>query len=83
MRYNFACTLARDFGDREGALHMLESCLSRLQGSLGNVEHDPDLDSIRDDPRFQKVLEAAKKRLGIKDPPAAEGAASQITPAAS
>jgi adenylate cyclase len=83
MRYNFACTLARDFGDREGALHMLESCLSRLQGSLGNVEHDPDLDSIRDDPRFQKVLKAAKKRLGIKDQPAAEGAASQITPAAS
>jgi adenylate cyclase len=83
MRYNFACTLARDFGDREGALHMLESCLSRLQGSLGNVEHDPDLDSIRDDPRFQKVLKAAKKRLGIKDQPAADSATPQISPAAS
>ena len=83
MRYNFACTLARDFGDREGALHMLESCLSRLQGSLGNVEHDPDLDSIRDDPRFQKVLEAAKKRLGIKDQPVADSATPQVSPAAS
>src|SRR5690348_1269183 len=62
MRYNFACTLARDFGDRDGALRMLESCVSRLQGSLGNVEHDPDLDSLRDDPRFQKILKDAKKR---------------------
>jgi adenylate cyclase len=70
MRYNFACTLARDFRDADGALRMLESCLSRLQGSLGNVEHDPDLDSVREDPRFQKILKETKKRLGIKDAPA-------------
>jgi adenylate cyclase len=66
MRYNFACTLARDFGDREGALNMLESTLSRLKASIGNAEFDPDLESIRDDPRFAKMLADAKKRIGIK-----------------
>ena len=65
MRYNFACALARDFGDREGAIRMLESSLSRIKGSLGNAETDPDLESIRDDPRFQKILAEAEKRLGI------------------
>ena len=80
MRYNFACTLARDFRDPDGALRMLESCLSRLQGSLGNVEHDPDLDSVRDDPRFQKILKETKTRLGIKD---ALGGGPQTTSARS
>jgi adenylate cyclase len=65
MRYNFACALARDFGDREAALRMFESSISRLKGGLGNAEFDPDLASIREDPRFQKIINDAKKRLGI------------------
>ena len=65
MRYNFACTLARDLGDREAALKMFESAISRLKGSIGNAEFDPDLENIRDDPRFQKVVDDAKKRLGL------------------
>ena len=66
MRYNFACALARNLGDREGALRMLQYCIPRLKGALGNIEFDPDLDSVRDDPRFQKLLDDAKKRLGIE-----------------
>jgi adenylate cyclase len=77
MRYNFACALARDLGDKEGALKMLESSLSRIKGSLGNAEHDPDLECLRDDPRFQKILADAKKRLGIKDPVAAATATTK------
>jgi adenylate cyclase len=65
MRYNFACALARDFGDRDAAIRMLDSSLSRIKGSLGNAEFDPDLESIRDDPRFQKIIADAKRRLGI------------------
>ncbi len=64
MRYNFACALARDLGDRDAALHMLDTALSRVKGSIGNAEHDPDLESIREDPRFKKIVAAAKRRLG-------------------
>jgi adenylate cyclase len=65
MRYNFACALARDFGDRDAAIRMLESSISRVKGSIGLAESDPDLDSIRDDPRFRKIIADAKERLGI------------------
>jgi adenylate cyclase len=64
MRYNFACALARDLGDGEAAIQMLQSSLSRIKGSLGNAEHDPDLASIRDDPRVQKLIADAKRRIG-------------------
>jgi adenylate cyclase len=64
MRYNFACALARDMDDREGAIKMLESSVSRLRGSIGNIEFDPDLASIRDDPRFKKMVADVKKRVG-------------------
>jgi adenylate cyclase len=73
MRYNFACALAK-LGDREAALRMFESAVSRLKGSLGNIEADPELESLRDDPRFQKIVADAKKRLGIKVADAATAA---------
>ncbi len=76
MRYNFACALARDLDDGEAALRMLESCIPKLKGSLGNIEFDPDLDSIRDNPRFQKILADAKKRRGLKSDAAASLAAT-------
>jgi hypothetical protein len=44
---------------------MLDSSLSRLKGTIGNAEFDPDFDTIRDDPRFKKIIADAKKRLGI------------------
>ncbi|HEX3677104.1 MAG TPA: TIR domain-containing protein [Sphingomicrobium sp.] len=73
MRYNFACAFARDFGDRDAAIRMLASSLSKIKGSIGAAEFDPDLSSIRDDPRFKKIIADAKERLGI-----AGGAASQV-----
>jgi adenylate cyclase len=71
MRYNFACAMARDMDDPEGAIKMLESSISRLRGSIGNLEFDPDLASIRDDPRFQKMVAETKKRLGAAQPASA------------
>lgn len=68
MRYNFACTFARDLGDREAAIKMFESAMSRLKGSIGNAEFDPDFESIRDDARFKKAIADAKKRLGMSMP---------------
>jgi adenylate cyclase len=69
MRYNFACVLAANLGDKEGAIKMLESTLP-LAGPLQVrvADSDTDLDCLRDDPRFQKMMERAKNRLGIEQP---------------
>jgi adenylate cyclase len=82
MRYNFACALAKYLDDREGALAMLEYSITRVQGALGNVESDPDLESIRGDPRFLEMVAEAKQRLGIDGVTAAPAEAAN-PPAAS
>ena len=67
MRYNFACVLAAHLGDREGALRLLERILAAANGILVRAaQNDPDLVSVHDDPRFEKALTAAKKRLNIE-----------------
>jgi adenylate cyclase len=67
MRYNLACALATDIKDHDRALEVLtpyfERTVSRTQ--LRHAEVDPDLDPIRDDPRFTGMMEAAKQRLEI------------------
>jgi len=64
MRYNFACVLATHLDDQEGALKLLERCLS-LGGDLmlRHAETDPDFDPLRDNPRFQHMIDAARSRL--------------------
>jgi adenylate cyclase len=78
MRYTFACVLVTHLEDKDGALKMLETTLAMAGAPLvGIADTDTDLDSIRDDPRFQKMLASAKKRLGLVDPepvPAAQAA---------
>ncbi|MEO8455736.1 MAG: TIR domain-containing protein [Sphingomicrobium sp.] len=79
MRYNFACVLASHLGDKDGALSMLQGTLPKAGPYQVRVaETDTDLDLLRDDPRFQRLLDQAKKRLGIRDvaAPAAPTAAS-------
>jgi adenylate cyclase len=80
MRYNFACVLTGHLGDKEGALSMLQSILRRPDAirQLKYAETDPDLDSIHDDPRFQKIMRDAKKGPGLRDDsaPAAPAAAA-------
>jgi adenylate cyclase len=70
MRYNFACILSACLKDTEGAIKMLETTLSLAGASQVRVaDTDTDFDHIRDDPRFQKMIAAAKKRHGIEDAP--------------
>jgi adenylate cyclase len=67
MRYNLVCAMAVALGDKEGALELmgpyLEGVVSPTQ--IKHLGADPDLDSIRDDPRFKAMLAAAKQRLGL------------------
>src|SRR5262245_53557863 len=64
MRYNFVCCLANYLHDKDAALEMLPPAFE--QTGLGLIKHakvDPDLDSIRDDPRFKEMLATAERRL--------------------
>jgi adenylate cyclase len=71
MRYTFACVLAGHLGDKEGAMKMLDTTLALAGAPLVRIaDTDTDLDSIRDDPRFQKMIASAKKRLGLIEPEA-------------
>ena len=64
MRYNFACALANHLRETDVALEMVKPVLERAGGGLVNhAKIDPDLDPIRDDPRFKAMMEAAEKRL--------------------
>ena len=66
MRYNFACVLAAYVGDKEQALRLLDTTFANTsEMRVRMAETDPDLDCLRDDPRFQTTLASAKKRLGI------------------
>jgi adenylate cyclase len=68
MRYNLACTLIRQLDDCEQAVEVFAPFFERLNSTtlLRHLEVDPDLHPIRDDPRFQQMLTAAKNRLGAK-----------------
>jgi adenylate cyclase len=56
---NGACLRAR-LGLKDRALDLLEKALSRQWGNRDWIENDHDYDSLRDDPRFQRLLAGLK-----------------------
>ncbi|MCM8556672.1 TIR domain-containing protein [Sphingomicrobium sediminis] len=63
MRYNLACSLATDLADNERAIELLGPFFAKIgPAHILHVEADPDVDSLRDDPRFQKMMSEAKAR---------------------
>ena len=65
-RYNLACALLVRLNDRERAVEVLGPYFEHTTpNNIKHVEADPDMDSIRDDPQFKKMMSAARKRLGI------------------
>jgi TolB-like protein/Flp pilus assembly protein TadD len=56
---NGACVYAR-LGKKEESLALLEEVFGRGWGHRSWIEHDPDYDSLRDDPRFQELLANVK-----------------------
>jgi adenylate cyclase len=67
VRYNVACSLTFRNSDLEGALELLDEYFKRIDspGQIKHVEIDPDMDRIREDPRFVEMISAAKKRIGM------------------
>lgn len=68
MRYNLACTMAGYVGDKDEALRLLAGVLPSSKMHLKVAENDPDLDPLRDDQRFQKMLVRERLRHGVADP---------------
>jgi len=69
MRYNFACNIAVHLKDTEAALAMLGPVVQKATPVfLDHVKVDPDLDPIRDDPRFQAMVAQAEARLAAANP---------------
>jgi len=71
MRYNLACALTVDLHDDDRALEVMREYFERTVSPthIRHADADPDLDRLRVDPRFTKMVHDAKKRLGM---PAAE-----------
>jgi adenylate cyclase len=68
-RYNFACSLASLFKepDVDAAMDLLGPVYETLAaGFLDHANVDPDLDTLRENPRFKAMVAAAEARLGIK-----------------
>jgi adenylate cyclase len=62
MRYNFACSFAL-LNDFDTALDLLEPILAGESPMLFSARTDPDLESIRDHPRFKAMMAAAEARV--------------------
>jgi adenylate cyclase len=63
-RYNFACVMASHLKESEAALKLLGPVFETLAiGFLNHAKADPDLDPLRDDPRFKAMVAAAETRL--------------------
>jgi adenylate cyclase len=65
MRYNLAWPVLTFFKDKEEALQLLAPALEQGGKTLVSLAAaDRNLDALRDDPRFQQMLEKAKARVG-------------------
>lgn len=67
-RYNLACALALRLKDTEKAIKVLEPYFEQ-ENSPAQIKHmevDPDIDPIREHPRYKELLAAAKQRIGMR-----------------
>ena len=64
MWYNFGSVYAAQFNDPDAAFALIEPAIAKASGTLIRwAEIDPDVDSLRADPRFDSMLAEAKARV--------------------
>jgi adenylate cyclase len=64
VRYNLACTLVTYLGDKSGALELLDPYFAQSGPTeIAHAAADPDMNPIRGDPGFQKMLSDAQSRV--------------------
>ena len=64
MRWNLVCALSKHLEDKEAAIELLASFTDRAPPPLVKyLRLDPDLDLLRDDPRFEELVVSAEKRI--------------------
>jgi adenylate cyclase len=81
MRYNLAWPLLVFFGDKEGALELIGPALARAGNTLISLaEADRNLDPLRDDSRFQKMLRDARVRIDSAPSMASPAGATAVPP---
>ena len=66
MPYNFACVLVCSLGEIDAALDLIEPLFARVSASLiVGALADPDMDRLREHPRFIAAAKAAIRRTGL------------------
>ncbi len=69
MRYNLACSLITQANDIEAGLDLLWAVMERAhQEPINWAKVDPDLDRVREHPRFKAMIAAAEVRLQAAAP---------------
>jgi adenylate cyclase len=65
--YNVACGLTFRNSDLEGAIELLDQYFAKVDSAayVTHAEIDPDMDPLREDPRFVSMIAKAKDRLGM------------------
>jgi adenylate cyclase len=77
LGYNMACALTNYLGDVEGALDILEPLFERVSPTqLKHCYADPDMDPLREHPRYKRIVSIAEDRLAQAAPAPAQAAAS-------
>jgi adenylate cyclase len=74
MRYNFGCALCVYLKDKEAALEMMGPIYETITETfMPYAKADPDLELLRDEPRYVAMVAAAEARLAkANDPQATE-----------
>ncbi len=69
IRYNVACSLTFRNSDLDGSLDLLEQYFNRIDspGQIRHAEIDPDLDAVREHPRFRSMISAAHERIQLAE----------------